>query len=369
MKELPIKVGVITDQTGPLSFMGIANANVAKMVIDDINANGGLLTRWWFLPLPQQRAEQVGPPRLVVDVADQRVLDRDPAAGGGRRSAGRRRAPRRPSSGVLTGTSVSRSSSSGRVQRDRERDRSPRRPAGRSPARGRPWRRCTERWEMPSPSGAGAVIRRTAAEHPLVVGQRLAHAHEHDVGEPAGAAASAPSRAAAAAGAPGRRSPRWTGCVQPALAGRAERAGHPAAGLAGHAERDPVRVAHQHATRRSVPSCARHSVLRVVPSSQASCRTGVSSGGSSARRAGPAAAAGRSVIAAEVGGEPAEVVAGELVGPERGLAELGDGGAALRGRRGRRGGGAGARAWARRTRGEGRSWHLRCPSQCALPRG
>ena len=41
----PIKVGVITDQTGPLSFCGIANANVAKMVIDDINENGGLLGR------------------------------------------------------------------------------------------------------------------------------------------------------------------------------------------------------------------------------------------------------------------------------------------------------------------------------------
>jgi ABC-type branched-subunit amino acid transport system substrate-binding protein len=40
-----IKVGVITDQTGPLSFMGVANANVATMVIDDINANGGLLGR------------------------------------------------------------------------------------------------------------------------------------------------------------------------------------------------------------------------------------------------------------------------------------------------------------------------------------
>lgn len=45
MKEAPIKVGVIADQTGPLSFMGIANANVAKMVIDDINAEGGLLGR------------------------------------------------------------------------------------------------------------------------------------------------------------------------------------------------------------------------------------------------------------------------------------------------------------------------------------
>ena len=41
----PIKVGVVTDQTGPLSFMGIANANVAQMVIDDINARGGLLGR------------------------------------------------------------------------------------------------------------------------------------------------------------------------------------------------------------------------------------------------------------------------------------------------------------------------------------
>jgi ABC-type branched-subunit amino acid transport system substrate-binding protein len=40
-----IKVGVIADQTGPLSFIGIANANVAGMVIGDINAKGGLLGR------------------------------------------------------------------------------------------------------------------------------------------------------------------------------------------------------------------------------------------------------------------------------------------------------------------------------------
>src|SRR3954454_4141612 len=40
-----IKVGVIADQTGPLSFVGIANANVAKMVIGDINTRGGLLGR------------------------------------------------------------------------------------------------------------------------------------------------------------------------------------------------------------------------------------------------------------------------------------------------------------------------------------
>jgi ABC-type branched-subunit amino acid transport system substrate-binding protein len=43
MNQSSIKVGVITDQTGALSFMGIADANVAKMVINDINAKGGLL--------------------------------------------------------------------------------------------------------------------------------------------------------------------------------------------------------------------------------------------------------------------------------------------------------------------------------------
>jgi len=41
----PIRVGVIADQTGPLSFVGLANANVARMVIGDINAKGGLLGR------------------------------------------------------------------------------------------------------------------------------------------------------------------------------------------------------------------------------------------------------------------------------------------------------------------------------------
>jgi ABC-type branched-subunit amino acid transport system substrate-binding protein len=41
----PIKVGVIADQTGPLSVMGLANANVARMVIGDLNAKGGVLGR------------------------------------------------------------------------------------------------------------------------------------------------------------------------------------------------------------------------------------------------------------------------------------------------------------------------------------
>jgi len=45
MSEQSIKVGVIADQTGPLSAMGIAQANVARMVVGDINAQGGLLGR------------------------------------------------------------------------------------------------------------------------------------------------------------------------------------------------------------------------------------------------------------------------------------------------------------------------------------
>src|ERR1051325_6123816 len=40
-----IKVGLIADQTGPLSFVGLANANVARMVTGDINGKGGVLGR------------------------------------------------------------------------------------------------------------------------------------------------------------------------------------------------------------------------------------------------------------------------------------------------------------------------------------
>jgi len=43
--DRPIRVGVIAEQTGALSFIGQANANVARMVIGDINARGGLLGR------------------------------------------------------------------------------------------------------------------------------------------------------------------------------------------------------------------------------------------------------------------------------------------------------------------------------------
>ena len=45
MAETAFKIGVIAEQTGPLSFMGQADANVARLVVDDINTAGGLLGR------------------------------------------------------------------------------------------------------------------------------------------------------------------------------------------------------------------------------------------------------------------------------------------------------------------------------------
>jgi branched-chain amino acid transport system substrate-binding protein len=41
----PIKVGVLADQTGALDVIGLANTNVARMVVGDINAKGGMLGR------------------------------------------------------------------------------------------------------------------------------------------------------------------------------------------------------------------------------------------------------------------------------------------------------------------------------------
>jgi ABC-type branched-subunit amino acid transport system substrate-binding protein len=43
--EGPIKVGIATDLTGPIAYAGNADANVAKMVIKEINTSGGLLGR------------------------------------------------------------------------------------------------------------------------------------------------------------------------------------------------------------------------------------------------------------------------------------------------------------------------------------
>src|SRR3954449_11738176 len=67
----PARVGLITDQTGALSFMGVANVNLATMVIDDINARGGLLGRPVELYVEDSATDddvaRRPPPRLVHD--------------------------------------------------------------------------------------------------------------------------------------------------------------------------------------------------------------------------------------------------------------------------------------------------------------
>ena len=71
----PIKVGVITDQTGPLSFMGIANANVAEMVIGDINANGGLLGRQLELCLEDSETTDSAAEAAAAKLVEQDQVD------------------------------------------------------------------------------------------------------------------------------------------------------------------------------------------------------------------------------------------------------------------------------------------------------
>src|SRR6476661_6830129 len=69
-----IKVGVIADQTGPLSFVGLANANVARMVIGDINARGGLLGRRLELHLEDGATDDaVAAAKAAKLVGDDRV--------------------------------------------------------------------------------------------------------------------------------------------------------------------------------------------------------------------------------------------------------------------------------------------------------
>jgi len=69
----PIKVGVIADQTGPLEFVGLANANVARMVIGDINAKGGLLGREVKLCLEDSKTSDAEAAASASRLVDQDV--------------------------------------------------------------------------------------------------------------------------------------------------------------------------------------------------------------------------------------------------------------------------------------------------------
>ncbi len=71
----PIKVGVIAEQTGPLSFVGLANANVARMVIDDINAKGGLLGRQLKLYLEDGATDDAAAAAAATKLVQQDRVD------------------------------------------------------------------------------------------------------------------------------------------------------------------------------------------------------------------------------------------------------------------------------------------------------
>jgi branched-chain amino acid transport system substrate-binding protein len=71
----PIKVGVITDMTGPLSVIGLANANVARMVVGDINAKGGLLGRHLELYLEDSATDDAVAAEKATKLVEQDHVD------------------------------------------------------------------------------------------------------------------------------------------------------------------------------------------------------------------------------------------------------------------------------------------------------
>ena len=255
---------------------------------------------------------------------------RDPAPGASRRSAQAASSASSTFQRVLIGTSSSRSSSSGAcsdsasvtgmpslgqlVDRRHQADRRHGDAAGAT---------------CPSPSGAGSVSRRTAPIDGLVVGQRLAHAHEHDVGDPRRAPPGRRRLAAASAARAGDDLLDDLGgghvAGQAGLAGGAERAGHAAAGLAGDAHRDPVGVAHQHATRRARRRTAATASCGSCRRRPRSVRTGVSSGGSSAATSSSADRRGQVGHLRRVVDEPLEVVRRAAARPGTRLAQRLDG--------------------------------------------
>jgi ABC-type branched-subunit amino acid transport system substrate-binding protein len=75
MERTPIKVGVIAELTGPLSFMGIADANVCRMVIEDMNEAGGLLGRPIELIIEDGRTEDAAARRAAAKLVNHDKVD------------------------------------------------------------------------------------------------------------------------------------------------------------------------------------------------------------------------------------------------------------------------------------------------------
>ena len=150
----------------------------------------------------------------------------------------------------------------------------------------------------------------------LVVGERLAHAHEDDVGDATGTAGHLAARHRPGPGDDllddlgGRHV-----ALQTAHAGGAERAGHAAAGLAGDADGGAVGVAHQdrldEGAVEELPERLAGGALVGLERAQRRHQVGQQ------RRDEVVALAGREVgHLGRVVDEPAEVVGGELLGPE-----------------------------------------------------
>jgi len=73
--ERAIKVGLIADQTGPLSFVGLANVNVARMVIGDVNAKGGLLGRHVDLCIEDSATDDATAARVATKLVEEDHVD------------------------------------------------------------------------------------------------------------------------------------------------------------------------------------------------------------------------------------------------------------------------------------------------------
>jgi hypothetical protein len=156
------------------------------------------------------------------------------------------------------------------------------------------------------------------------VRERLPHAHEHDVREPS---------QAALLGEPRCRDHLVDDlggsevAVEAALAGGAERAGHAAAGLRGHARGHPVRVGHDDALdERAVveaphgldglPVIARVDAHRAEQLREQRLADGLARGGGQVGHEG------------RVADVAAEVLLAQLLGAEGGLPDLGENGLA-----------------------------------------
>ena len=175
----------------------------------------------------------------------------------------------------------------------------------------------TPRARHAEPVGRGVGEPAYGADDGLVVGHRLAHAHEHHVGDPA-----RPAGDLAAVERPGAGQHLLDDlggghvALEPALAGGAERARHAAPGLAGDAHGDPVGVAHQHRLdQRAVeqlPQRLAGGALVRLEGAQRRHQPGQE------RRHQLVALSGRQVgHLLRVVDQPLEVVRGELAGAER----------------------------------------------------